>query len=78
MNTLSLIDCSWRAAALRGLARIDGRDEALVSFGAGQFLRIPLSPSHLAALRACVGQRVWVDADRRRLRTAAAAEAGGE
>ncbi len=54
---------AWRAAALRGLTSGAGQEEALVALGADQYLRFPVAPEHLHALRACLGRRVWVDMD---------------
>lgn len=76
MHTLEIEAPAWRCAALRGLARLDGRDEALVAVGGGQFLRIALAPAHAAALHAWVGRRVWVDARTGALRTEAPAAGG--
>lgn len=73
MNARAILPSSWRCAALRGLARIDGRDEALVTLGAGQYLRIPLAPARVATFSALVGRRVWVDADTWALRAEAPA-----
>ncbi len=54
---------AWRAAALRGLARIDGRDEALVALGGEQYVRIPLASGRADAFRERIGRCVWVDLD---------------
>ncbi len=53
----------WRVAALRGLDRVDGRDEALVALGGEQYVRIPLPSGRAAAFRERLGRRVWVDLD---------------
>lgn len=51
----------WRIAALRGLSRADGREEALVALNVGQYLRTPIAAGRVDAFRARLGHRVWVE-----------------
>jgi len=67
---------AWRAAALRGLSRSEGHEEALVALSADQYLRIPVALERVDALRACLGRRVWVDMNNWALRLDQPAKVG--